>query len=847
VRVPLPWLREFAPGLPAGVAATQVAADLVRVGLEEEAIHGGGLTGPLVVGRVLDFADEPQKNGKTIRWCQVDVGEHNVGGTSLDAGGTPRGIVCGARNFMLGDAVVVALPGAVLPGGFAIAARKTYGHVSDGMICSARELGLGDDHAGIIRLAELGLADAIPGTDAIALLGLDEEVVEVNVTPDRGYALSIRGVAREYALSTGTEFTEPDLTPPAPTADGFAVRIEADAPIRGNAGCDRFVARVVHGVDPAAPTPRWMARRLEQAGMRPISLAVDVTNYVMLALGQPLHAYDLGKLAAPIVVRRARPGEKHTTLDDVERTLHPEDLLITDGAEILGIAGVMGGASSEVSAATKDILVEAAHFDQVSVARSARRHKLSTEASRRFERGVDSDLQARAAEYVVRLLVEHGGGTPGPVTDLDERPSPEPVTLRWDLPERIVGVAYTRAEIRDTLVSIGCRLVAEDDDTATLEVPTWRPDLKAGIDLVEEIARLRGYDRIPSVLPGAPSGRGLTHGQRVRRSVARALAEHGLVEVLTYPFVGADVHDKLGLPADDPRRAALRLANPLSDEQPFLRTNVISTLVEAVRRNVSRGATDLAVFEIGLVTRPPAGGLSPAPVPDGRARPDDATLAAIEAGVPPQPRRLALAMAGHREVPGWYGPGRAADWSDALEAALLVARTVGVEPVVTADGDHLPWHPGRCARLEIGGALFGHAGELHPKVVAALGLPPRTVAAEVDLDVLTAASGGIPAAAPVSTYPLAKEDVALVVDAAVPAGDVRAALLDGAGDLLEDVRLFDVYTGPQVGEARKSLAFALRFRAPDRTLTAKETAAARDAAVALAAERTGAVLRGAGA
>ena len=852
MRVPLPWLAEYVE-LPPGTTGAQVAADLVRVGLEEEAVHGGGVKGPLVVGRVLSFTEEPQRNGKTIRWCSVDVGELNVGGR----GGEPRGIVCGARNFFEGDLVVVVLPGAFLPAlGFEISARRTYGHVSDGMICSARELGLGEDHTGILRLAEVGLGDAEVGADAVALLGLDEETVEINVTPDRGYALSVRGVAREYALSTGTRFEDPAAVEvPAPTPDGFGVRIEDAAPIRGTAGCDRFVARVVRGVDPSAPTPRWLARRLEQAGMRPISLAVDVTNYVMLAVGQPLHAYDLDKLTGPIVVRRARPGERHTTLDDVERTLHAEDLLITDGGgdgeggRVLGLAGVMGGASSEVSATTRDLLVEAAHFDPVTVARTARRHKLSTEASRRFERGVDTELQDRAAEYAVRLLVEHGGGTPGPVTDVDERLPREPVRMAWDLPARVVGVPYTREQVTGTLVSIGCRVTGPDGDGSgelLVHPPSWRPDLRVGVDLVEEVARLRGYDEIPSVLPQAPSGRGLTHGQQVRRSVARALAEHGLVEVLTYPFVPAEVNDRLGVPAGDGRRTMLRLANPLSDEAPFMRTSLLSTLVDAVRRNVSRGATDLAVFEIGLVTRPTWNENAPpvAPRPGAAAKPDDATLAELDGVVPPQPRRLALALTGHRDVPGWYGPGRVADWSDALEAALLVARTVGVEPVVTADGDHAPWHPGRCARLEIGGELFGHAGELHPAVVTALGLPPRTVAAEVDLEVLTAASGGIRRAAPVPTFPLAKEDVALVVDESVPAGDVQAALVAGAGELLEGVRLFDVYTGPQVGESRKSLAFALRFRAPDRTLTAQETAAARDAAVAAAAERTGAVLRG---
>ena len=845
MRVPLPWLREYV-ALPDGTSAEQVAADLVRVGLEEEGIHGGGVTGPLVVGQVLGFTDEQQKNGKTIRWCSVDLGPLNVPGP--DGTLSPRGIVCGAHNFVVGDKVVVVLPGAVLPGGFAIAARKTYGHTSDGMICSAKELGLGEDHAGIIRLVELGLDDAPLGTDAIALLGLDEQTVEVNVTPDRGYAFSIRGVAREYAHSTGAAFTDPALLDvPAPSADGFVVRVEDSAPINGVPGCDRFVARIVRGLDASKPSPGWMARRLEQAGMRPISLAVDVTNYVMLALGQPLHAYDLDSLQGAIVVRRARAGERVTTLDDVVRPLHPEDLLITDadGERVLAIAGVMGGASTEVSASTRNLLVEAAHFDPITVARSARRHKLGTEASRRFERGVDTDLADRAAELTVRLLVELGGGEAaqiGPVTDLDRREPVASITMPADLPSRVVGVAYTREQVVETLTMIGCTVGGGEGTDLVVAPPSWRPDLRAGIDLVEEVARLRGYAAIPSVLPGAPAGTGLTQSQLSRRSVARALAEHGLVEVLSYPFVSPSVHDAFGLDADDPRRQAVRLANPLSDEQPQIRTSLLPTLLETLRRNVGRGHTDLGLFELGLVALP-VPGQGPAPVlPVGR-RPSDGDLAAILAAVPPQPRHLAVVLAGQRTLPGWTGPGRAADWADALDAAQLVARTLGLELSVSADR-HAPWHPGRCARLELpGGVLAGHAGELHPSVVAALGLPPRTCAAELDLDALIRTSGGIRRAVPVSGFPVAKEDLALVVDAGVPAGAVEAALRDGAGPLLESLRLFDVYTGSPVPEGKKSLAFALRLRAPDRTLTAQETSTVRDDAVRRAAELTGAALR----
>jgi phenylalanyl-tRNA synthetase beta chain len=390
--------------------------------------------------------------------------------------------------------------------------------------------------------------------------------------------------------------------------------------------------------------------------------------------------------------------------------------------------------------------------------------------------------------------------------------------------------------------AIGCR-VEEDGEVLQVTPPSWRGDLRIGVDLVEEVARLRGYDRIPSVLPVAPAGRGLTHGQRARRSVARALAEHGFVEVLSYPFVAPGSHDALGLAADDPRRRALRLANPLSEQAPELRTWLLPTLLETLARNLGRGHPDLAVFEVGLVTRPDA----PQPVaprPEVDRRPSAEELATILAAVPRQPRRIAIALTGQRVLPGWYGPGRPADWTDALDAALLVGRTLGVEVTVVTDADHAPWHPGRCARLEVAGALVGHAGELHPKVVSALGLPARTVAAEIELDHLVEVSGGIRRALPLSTFPVAKEDVALVVGADVQAADVEAALRAGSGELLESLRLFDVYTGPQVGAGRKSLAYALRLRAPDRTLTALEAAAARDGAVRAAGERVGAVLRG---
>ncbi|WP_324653099.1 phenylalanine--tRNA ligase subunit beta [Georgenia sp. H159] len=858
--VPLTWLADHV-AVPEGTTAADLAADLVRVGLEEEDIIPPAVTGPLVVGRVLSVVTEEHKNGKAINYCRVDVGpEHNdAPGEGKEPADVPsRGIVCGAHNFTVGDDVVVALPGTTLPGDFHIAARKTYGHTSDGMICSARELGLGEDHEGIIVLGEFlpDVPTPSPGADAVALLGLGAEVLEINVTPDRGYCFAMRGVAREYSHATGAAFTDPGLPenlpagpPPAATEDGFAVEVDDAAPVNGNVGCDRFVTRVVRGIDPAAPSPSWLTERLVQAGMRPISLAVDVTNYVMLDLGQPLHAYDLAAVSAPVVVRRAAPGEELTTLDDVRRTLHPEDLLITDspggarGSHVLGLAGVMGGAETEVGPGTTDVLVEAAHFDPVSVARTARRHKLPSEAAKRFERGVDPELQAVAAQRVVDLLVEHGGGTADPaVSDLDATSRPSPVRLRLDEPRRLTGVDYPAAQVVELLTRIGATVTEADaEGVVTVTPPSWRPDLVGPAHLVEEVARLAGYDTIPSILPAAPAGRGLTPGQRHRRDVARALADVGLVEVLSYPFVG-DTHDRQQLPADDERRLTLRLANPMAEDAPAMRTSLLDSLLDTARRNVSRGLEDTRVFELGLVTRPAGVGTASSPGVD--RRPSPAEIAALHAAVPRQPRHVAGVLTGAIVPDGVRGPGRRADWADAVDAVHAVAGAVGVS-VELAAAEHAPWHPGQCAAVSAGGRVVGHAGQLHPRVVAAFDLPPDAVAFELDLDALTAAGHDQPVQpTPVSTYPPGKEDIALVVDEAVPAAEVLAVVREGAGELGEEVRLFDVYTGEQLGEGKKSLAFALRLRAADRTLTAEETAAVRDRIVTLATERVGAVLRG---
>jgi phenylalanyl-tRNA synthetase beta chain len=827
MRVPLSWLRDYA-AIPDDLDGRTLAEALIRAGLEVETVDqvGAEITGPLVIGKVLAYEVEVHSNGKSIRWCQVDVGSHNA-----DSGS--RSVVCGAHNFEVGDFVVVALPGTVLPGGFGISARKTYGHVSDGMICSAKELGLGDDHSGILVLEEPDLA---PGTDAAPVLHLRDEVLDIAVTADRGYCLSLRGIARESAQALEVAFTDPaDRAVPAETVNGHPVELHSEA-------CPLFVALSVTGIDPSRPTPRWLARRVQLAGMRSISLAVDITNYVMLETGQPIHAYDADLLDGAIVVRNAAEGEKLTTLDEVVRPLHPDDLLITDGSGPIGLAGVMGGATTELSLGTRNVVIEAAHFDAMTVARTSRRHKLSSEASRRFERGVDPQASYAGARRVAELLVAHAGGTLLPAETVRGVVPPRPPTTIADtLPAQILGTDVDHTSVVRLLQAIGAT-VADRGNSLTITPPSWRPDLNDPYDYVEEVGRLIGFDTIEPVVPTAPVGRGLTRSQRARRAINFALAARGFVEILSFPFASTTDLDLMAVPADDRRRRLNKIVNPLSEAAPYLRTSILPGLFAAVARNRSRGNDDLALFEAGSVffANDP---LVAAPRPPVTQRPSAEELAALDRALGQQPRHIGAVLTGQWVPEGWEGPGIPAGWQQAFAFVEAAAAAIGLR-VDRRAAEYSPWHPGRCAQFMLPtGEAIGYAGELHPEVCVAFGLPARAAAAEIDLDALIAAapaSGDIPM---ISGFPVAKEDVALIVDHEVPAAAVERALRTGAGPLLESVWLFDVYTGPQIGEGKKSLAYALRFRARDRTLTDAEAAAARDAAVATAAELTGAVQR----
>jgi phenylalanyl-tRNA synthetase beta chain len=846
MRVPVSWLREFVD-VPAAATADDILAALVAVGFEEEAVHSFGVSGPVVVGQVLEATAEPQTNGKTINWCQVDVGPSTSGEHARDI----RGIVCGAHNFAVGDKVVVSLPGAVLPGPFPISARKTYGHVSDGMIASARELGLGEEHDGILRLATLGL-DPEPGEDAAALLGLDDFAVEINVTPDRGYAFSIRGVAREYSNSTGAKFTDPALRSfseavsiPAPlegSATDFPVTVSDPAGIRGRSGVNAFTTRVVSGVDATRPTPAWMVGRLTLAGIRSISLIVDITNYVMWELGQPLHGYDLDKVAGGLGVRRAIAGEKIVTLDNQARTLSAEDLLITDDSGPIGLAGVMGGASTEITSSTTRVLIEAANFDPVSIARTARRHKLPSEASKRFERGVDPKVGPAAAARAVQLLVELAGGTVEPLgSHLDDSAPLLPIDLRDGYIASLIGVEYTDAEVVASLEKVGAQVEA-GAGILIVTPPSWRPDLIDEPTLAEEVARIVGYDRIPSVLPVAPPGRGLTRTQRLRRSLSSALAAGGATEIISYPFESRAQVDVFGASGAG-EVAAVRLANPLDGETPFLRTTLVPGMIEVARRNLSRGLTNLALFEVGVVFQPEAGTrYGSGPLPIGPAHPGEQRLGELNASIPPQPWHVATLFTGDAIE---KQPGQAATASglaDALASVAQVGLALAVD-IRVAKGSHHALHPGRTAELWVGDRSVGFAGELLPSLADELDLPRVVAVAELDLDALVELARTEVSPSPIVSMPAATQDLSLVVAVEVAAGDVLATVIRGAGELLEHAALVDDYRGHGVPEGLKSLTFALRFRARDRTLTAAEATEAKLAAVTLAAQRHGATLR----
>lgn len=824
--VPQSWLEEVLQRKnPDWSATTQEIDDgFVAVGFEIEDVPRPlpETTGPLVIGRVVEI-EELTEFRKPIRFCHVDVGREN---------GELQEIICGAQNFKLNDLVVVALPGVVLPGNFEISERKTYGHMSRGMMCSVRELGIGEDHTGILVLRP-GTAE--PGDNAYDILQLDDTIFEVNITPDRGYGLSVRGLTRE--LASAFELDYEDLAQDQGLdAKGEAWPVSIDA----NTKARRFAARKVTGIDPAAKTPWWMERRLFLSGVRPISPAVDVTNYVMLELGQPMHAYDVEKLDGPIQVRFAHKDEKLVTIDHVERELSPEDVVIADNSGAIGIGGVMGGAATEVGDSTTDVLFEAANFEPHSVFRSGRFHKLSSESSRRFERQVDSALCDIAVDRAAKLLVEIAGGEiSAGRTDVGAALEMEEILFPANEPDIVAGVDYPAGTTEKWLKEVGCTVKDAGDGMLKVVPPTWRPDLKQGSDLVEEVLRLEGLESIPVKLPQAPAGRGLTGAQRRRRVVNRALAYNGYVEVIPTPFMANNAFDAWGLDADDPRRNTTKVLNPLDSQAGTLATTLLPALFDVVHRNVARGQRDLSIYGMAQVCLPDDTTHPVGPVATDK-RPSDAEVEELIEALPQQPLYVATVLTGLREPAGFWGAGRPADLWDAIESARIVGRAAGCE-FRFEKTTYLPWHPGRCAAIYLDDKLVGHAGELHPAIIEKLGLPSRTCAMELNVSELPTEYPG--QAPTVSSYPAVFQDIALVVDKDIPQQDIVDTLLAAGQPLLDDVQLFDIYESDKLGEGKRSLAFSLTFRSTERTLTEDEASEVRDKAVSAVSEKYGAVLR----
>jgi phenylalanyl-tRNA synthetase beta chain len=816
MRAPLSWLREFVE-IPANITAEEISDGLIRVGFEVEEIieSGAGLTGPLKFGKVLSI-EEITEFKKPIRYVGLDCGEKEV-----------RYVICGATNFAVGDVVVVALPDAVLPGDFKIAARETYGKTSNGMICSSRELGLGDDHSGIMVFAE---GDVEIGADAIVGLEINDTIFDIAVNPDRGYALSIRGVAREIAGAFGLKFVDPvDVLRKVAFADtGKGVAAKIEDPKTASV----FYLRTLSNFDPSAKTPMWMRRRIEKMGMRSISLVVDVTNYVMLELGQPLHAFDKAKISGGLTIKRAGKAQPFTTLDGQVRQLDPDDLMVWDDKQPLALGGTMGGQHSEISDDTTDIAIEAARFDPVCVAKVSRRHKLSSEASRRLERGVDPSLAEFATARCVQLLSEHSSAQHVGTEVAGEPKFAPKIELDPAYISKILGLDLAPSEIARVLRLVGCDV---DENAFTVDPPSWRSDLLTPADLAEEVARMIGYDKIPSILPPRPKHASLTPTQKRRRAIAAMLAARGLAEIQTFPFTNQETIDQMGFVGE--RAATYRIANPMSEEVPLMRVHLVPGLIEVAARNISRGAKDFAIFEMGSIFRS-SQKLVPAVSPVIGSRPDAKTIGAIYASVPPQAFHVAGLLVGKVENEDWQGKARNYNWQDAIAYAQDILQLCNLEWTIKRS-DFAPWHPGRCAELIVDGKAVAHAGEIHPRIIAKYGLPERSVAFAVGLSALP--DSDIVRPHRVGTMPAAVQDVALIVDSSVSAQDVEYALRKGSGELLESIALFDRYD--KIGDGKISLAFTLTFRAPDRTLTGAEVSSMREAAVVAAEKATGAVLR----
>lgn len=791
MRVPLSWLREL---VDVDVPTDELALRLSMTGTAVDKVErfAGGVSG-VVVGRVLDVADVPESD--KLCAAQVDTGRDRVQ------------VVAGAKNFAKDDLVPVALPGArVTTLDVPVGTRKMVGgrYESQGMLCSARELGVSDEHEGILLLA----AESPVGSDVATLLGLGDDVLEFEIYPNRPDLMSVVGVAREVAILYGKELRSPslDVVEDGPqTTEITSVRID------DSQGCPLYVARVIDGVS-FGPSPALVQARLTACGFRPLGNLVDATNYVLLLTGQPLHAFDIDELAEErIVVRRAETGERLVTIDEEERELDPDDLVIADATRAQALAGVMGGGASEVSPSTRRVLLESAYFDPMTVARTARRHRMRTEASARFERGADAGVAKGAAAIAAESMRLWAGGVVARGTaEAGGVPGRRVLTLRPDRIERVLGIGVPDDERDRWLRGIGCEVRAEDG-ALTVVAPSWRPDLEREIDLIEEIARLHGYGDIPSVArPGYRGGR--TPAQLLRGRVRGCLLGAGLHEATLSTFVAAEDIEAVGYDGE-----LVVVANPMTTDQRQLRPSLLPGLLRAAQRNTSHGVADVRLFEMGKVFT-------------GWKAGDD---------LPQEAEHLGILLVGSM-TSSWSLQERRADAFDVKGILELALAELGIDGWELAPGGSMPFHPGRSATINLDGRVVGWFGELRPSVARAFDLE-AAVTGGLALEPLLARAPTALRVSPLPTQPPVLRDISMWLPDGVLVGDVLVTMRGAGGDLLERVEVLDEYR-PDAPE-RRSVAFGLTFRAPDRTLTAEEADGARSAIADACRDRHGAEIR----
>jgi phenylalanyl-tRNA synthetase beta chain len=804
VRVPVAWLRSYCdPDLP----TAELAERLALTGTEVERVErtGVGELDRFVVGRV--SAAEPHPNADRLSVCTVD-----------DGSGDPRTIVCGAPNVASGQTVAVALPGAVMPDGSTLGEAKLRGVRSSGMILAEDEVAIGADHAGIMVLDD----DAAPGEPLIGRLQVADEALELETSPNRPDTLAVYGVAREVHAVTAAPLAEDPTEHDAEPAGDDRAEDHATVEIVDPDICLRFTARVFCDVR-VGPSPLWLKQRLSAAGQRPISNVVDITNYVMLLTGQPLHAFDLDRVrGARIVVRRARDGEAMMTLDGAERRFGADTALVCDAEGPSGIAGIMGGQVSEVSEATTNVLMEAATWVGPNVLRTSSALALRTEASARFEKQLHPEQAIAAQRLAARLMVDLCDArlVPGTLDAYPRRAEERVVELRHDRVARLLGAPVPADEAEGILGRLGFTTRAEEGGRMSVGIPSWRDgDVRREADLIEEVARVYGLDRLPTTLPARRSAVGrLTRTQALRRRLEDALRDRGLLEVVAYSFTSPATLARLRL---DPA-AALRLANPLSDEQVAMRPLLLPGLLDAARQNAGRGRPDVALFE-SAHAYPPVSGSAIGVPPSAVAGNGDAP-----AGPPARERHhLAGVLAG--ALPGsWRQRGGRVDYFAARGVLDGVLEGTGLEWRVRPTSEWPFLHPGRAAAVLVGERAIGWIGELHPTVAAEWDLD-AVAAFEIDADAVVEELPDEPTPySDVTAFPAVLQDIAVVVPDDVAAATVAEAVHAGASELLAAADVFDVYRGEQVGDGRKSLALRLEFRAPDRTLTDEDVAALRE-------------------